>query len=300
MATALGQVARAVFGVLLLCNMLFTAGFCKLLQVLPLSKAWRQGLALMSTQLGWRIAIFSAPWMSFSAHVENAANWEAFLEDQAADDEKAAQGKARQPPFIISNHLSFLDTLLSVAVMPARVVWRTRTYMASHLFGLPVLSTICKTIGHYPVTFTKSAYGVFEVDKEKMAIEQAKVDVHLKAGGTLAFFPEGQMNKHPDTLCTFRYGGFKKAIDFDSRLWCMVFYGNQEAWPAKEQLGGFPAHGSYHFKPLAPKGCRALVAELRKSKQIGEEQSDQQVLAEHAHEAMQAQYDGLVPKSKSN
>jgi hypothetical protein len=36
-----------------------------------------------------------------------------------------------------------------------------------------------------------------QVDREKMAQTQLRVDEHIRSGGMLCFFPEGQLNPNP-------------------------------------------------------------------------------------------------------
>lgn len=294
MPTVLQEIARAIFGVSLAVGMLNTALFCKIISLIPgLKKSYREGLPLMVVQFAWRVSLWLSPWIWITAAPRVAAQWKQFSQDMLKDDSKPVA--FRQPAFVISNHTSFLDTILTVCVMPASVAWRTRTYMGAHLFQMPILSTICKALGHFPVYFTGSKYGEFSVDRAKMDEVQRRVDAHLEHGGVLAFFPEGQMNKTPDSLCDFRYGGFKKALSADARVWAIVEYGNQTCWPIKAPLGGFPTTGCYDLQPLAPQGCRGLVAKLRK--EIGKEEnasmSDEQILALHCREEMQKMYDNL-------
>ena len=81
--------------------------------------------------------------------------------------------------------------------MPTRVVYRSRTYAADHLLNMPILGTIIRSMGHFPVAFKGKADGDFSVDREKMAQIQTRVDNHIQSGGMLSFFPEGQVNSNP-------------------------------------------------------------------------------------------------------
>ena len=67
-------------------------------------------------------------------------------------------------------------------------------------FGqLPLLGTICRVCGHFPVHFKKDEVGKFTLDREKMAEVSPRVDEHLAAGKVLAIFPEGQVSTPPTT-----------------------------------------------------------------------------------------------------
>merc|ERR1712232_798148 len=144
------------------------------------------------------------------------------------------------------------------------VIKNVRTYMKNDLFNLPLLGTICRCLGHFPVYFASAEDGKFTLDVNKMESVEKDVDTHLSTGGWLSFFPEGQLNKSPDKLLTLRYGGFKRALEFDAKLTSFVAHGNPKIWPAKAAVGGFPGRVYYSTKVLAPNGTRALAAELRK------------------------------------
>jgi 1-acyl-sn-glycerol-3-phosphate acyltransferase len=225
-----------------------------------LSTRTRQGYCLLCAKAAWSATLFLSPWIRLKPAVDMDAQWKQLMKGLELSDQATSSSR---PTFILGNHTSFLDTMLTVTKMPSSLVQRARTYMAEYLFKLPILSTICHAIGHFPVYFNSSKDGDFGVDREKMAQVDSLVDEHLRAGGVLCFFPEGQMNKNPDQLMPLRYGGLKKALQCDARLWSFVTYGCNSVWPRKAQLGGFPGTVSYSLRPLAPNGCVALLAELR-------------------------------------
>lgn len=294
MLTTLAQVA---FGLGLAGNMLWAAGLMKLVSILPLSKRRKQHVALLLTQAAWRIAILFAPWMRCVGSAQNDEEWKLIQKSMAASDAEAAASKTDPKPlFVLGNHTSFFDTLLFTKVVPATMLMRLRTYMDNHLFKLPILATVCRSCGQFPVHFKSTAEGVFKVDQEKAAEVDKLVNEHLKDGGWLCFFPEGSMNKTPDTLLPFRYGGMKKAIEYDARFLSFVAVGNPDVWPKKAQIGGLPGSVKYGVKCLAPNGVRALLAELRGSKDLSAEDralEDPALLAKFAQEAMQKQYNDL-------
>lgn len=269
----------------------------KLLSFLPMEKKKYQGICLTMIQLAWRLATLAAPWMQCTEDEATAAQWEVIQQKMAQVDQEAAKGEGKQQPLmILGNHACFFDTLLSAQVFPTSVLWRCRTYMDNALFKLPILGTICRSIGHFPVYFKSTEDGVFKVDKEKNDAVDIQVNQHLDTGGWLCFFPEGQMNKDPDKLMAFRFGGMKKALDTDSRLIMFVSVGNTTVWPKKSKIGGLPGKVRYAVRVLAPDGAKAFVAELRKRTDLDEEDKameDHVLLAKHAQIRMQAQYDKL-------
>jgi len=293
----LGSLCQAAYGIGFLINSLWAATCMKLLSLAPFNVGTYEGICLGTIQLAWRISQFSAPWMRCSADADTASEWESIQRAMAAADAEAvAEKKPYRPLMILGNHASFFDTILSVVAFPASVLCRCRTYMAGHLFKLPILATICRSVGHFPVYFTSDADGVFKVDKEKNELVDKKVNAHLDKGGWLCFFPEGQMNKNPDQILPFRYGGLKKALDYDASIAFFVSCGNTEVWPKKCKVGGFPGRVRYSFKSIAPDGAKAFVKKLRAQANLSEEDAkseDHVLLGKHLHTLMQKQYDDL-------
>lgn len=294
MGSIFSELARVWFGIVIVLGMIVSALTCKIMALIPMSVATRQGICLMVVQFVWRVAIYSSPWINISPTPAVSPQWTAFIKDMEANDALASD--ARKPFFVIANHQSFLDTIQTIVFMPSRVTWFCRTYISSHLLKIPLLSTILKALGHFPVHFTAGEYGKFTVDREKMKLVQAQVDKYVKENnGILAFFPEGQMNKNPDKLCDFRYGGFKKAVEMDARIWSIVIYGNQDSWPIKAQLGGLPCKGKYDVRAFAPEGCKKKAAQLRESepKEDTQDLTDDELLAKYARIEMQGMYDTM-------
>mmetsp|Transcript_63510 Transcript_63510/g.138323 ORF Transcript_63510/g.138323 Transcript_63510/m.138323 type:complete len:307 (+) Transcript_63510:57-977(+) len=294
MGSYFAKIARALYGVTIGFNMLWAALLMRLIHLLPMSKRKKQGCSLLLTQFAWRCAFLFSPWIQRTC-IGNDDDWREIMDLMEECDAKVEKdGGVYKPLFILSNHTSFIDTVLFVAAVPSRVLWRCRTYMASHLYNLPILATLCRCIGHFPVYFKSDAEGVFQVDKTRMEAVEKTVDEHLVGGGWLCFFPEGQMNKTPDVLMPFRYGGIKKAIDMDARMMMFVTCGNTSVWPRKETLGGFPGSVRYTMRLLARDGAKALVAELRaRDKPEEKDLADAELLARYSRDEMQSVYDGL-------
>jgi 1-acyl-sn-glycerol-3-phosphate acyltransferase len=209
-------------------------------------------------------------------------------------DEERAAGKKVPNVFVLGNHTSFLDTVLTVAKMKRKLMFRSRTYMGAFLFDTPIFATVCRNCGHFPVFFKGSKDGDFRVDRAAQDQVDKRVDAHLNNGGVICFFPEGQVNNEPDELMPFRYGGMKKALENDAHLWTFVTYGCDKIWPRKAPVGGFSGSATYSVQCLAPHGARALVAKLRAAaEQEDKAKEDHVLLAEHCRTKMQDQHDKL-------
>jgi len=172
------KLCRVLFGLILAPLMILAGGICKLLMLLPLSKACREGYSLWVLQLSWRFALLASPWIRIHHTPRTRVNVDRYLEQHEA-----------APSFVLSNHVSFFDTLLVVTWLPCSVLWKTRCYMGAHLYKIPVLGAICRACGHFPVHFTSDQDGKFGVDKIKMQTVEIDVKAHIDDGGVLALFP---------------------------------------------------------------------------------------------------------------
>lgn len=218
-----GSVLRVCFGLTLAVFMLADWLFCRILLVCTcLGQRTRGGVALVATQLAYRMTLFLSPWVWVTAEPGNDEIWAEIQKQLDSDDPR--------PVFLLGNHTSFMDTLLTVgarrlvlsvclcstiagaaessklplslpaAKMPARIVYRARTYMAQYLLDMPILGTVIRAMGHFEVPFQGKKDGDFSVDREKMAQIQLRVDEHIHSGGVLCFFPEGQLNTNPSEI----------------------------------------------------------------------------------------------------
>lgn len=293
------RIGQILFAIQLMVSMVVAAACMKLVHLLPASKGTKESACLALTQTAWRWTLLFSPWIRCTNH-PSSADWADMVKgtDVKVDKPGCPGEQCDRPLFILGNHTSFFDTLLCVMKEPTSVVMRIRTYMKSDLYNLPILGTICRCVGHFAVYFKSGEDGSFKVDASKMEAVEKQVDVHLANGGWLCFFPEGQINKNPDKLMPLRYGGFKRAYDFDAKLVSFMACGNTTVWPAKAAVGGFPGQVMYSTQILAPDGTKALAAELRKTVDAdGSEEDkakpDHQLVAEAVQGMMQKQYDVL-------
>eukprot|EP00418_Pyrodinium_bahamense_P081580 CAMPEP_0179059306 /NCGR_PEP_ID=MMETSP0796-20121207/25288_1 /TAXON_ID=73915 /ORGANISM="Pyrodinium bahamense, Strain pbaha01" /LENGTH=335 /DNA_ID=CAMNT_0020756065 /DNA_START=1 /DNA_END=1008 /DNA_ORIENTATION=- len=296
MGAVVSKVCHLAFMGLLTVNTTWAAGCMQIVHCLPLSRKIREGCSLMLVQVAWRLTLLFAPWVWRTAAVGDNKRWDAVLAGlERSNAEAASRNAPHRPLFILGNHTSFLDAMVSSASFPSRVLWRCRTYMDRHLFQLPVLATVCHSVGHFPVHFKSDQSGAFKVDAAKMELVEKQVAEHLGQGGWLCFFPEGQINRDPDRLMPFRFGGMKRALEFDALLVSFVTCGNNTVWPRKVLVGGLPGKVNHSLRVLAPDGTRAFVADLRRRGLPEEEQGlpDHELLARHTHAQMQQQYDEL-------
>ncbi|TPP43040.1 Acyltransferase family protein [Leishmania donovani] len=139
------------------------------------------------------------------------------------------------------NHTSFWDAFVMVGITPMSHLIQMRTLMKSSLRKIPIFGGVFDRVGHFPVHFKSGEDGNFHVDKEKQAIVSQHMRWHLRLGGSVAFFPEGAVNKTPETLQPFRYGTFATVIEHRLRVYYVVSVGSEKTWPPRMACGGLPA-----------------------------------------------------------
>ena len=295
MGAILSTLGRVWFAIVLLIPMLVTALVIKLLSFC-LKKKTLNGTSVVLISYAWRLSLALTPWMWITSAKKYSEKLTKLNEQVRA----RAQGEdGARPVFLLGNHTSFLDTILTITRLTTSIAYQSRTYMSAHLFKLPILSTICVGCGHFSVPYKGSGDDDFSVDKVKIAETQKKVDEHIESNGVLCFFPEGAMNGNPKEIRSIRYGGMQKALDYDAIIWIFMTNGNHVLWPRKSQIGGLPGYGQYTMKELAPIGCRELVNKLKKqlSKEDLGKKKDSQLLSEYIRIQMQGEWDDLLEGS---
>jgi 1-acyl-sn-glycerol-3-phosphate acyltransferase len=151
-------------------------------------------------------------------------------------------GASGRPVVILSNHSSFLDTILIVTMMPLTQIGKVKMFVSSHLLKMPFLGSIVRAMGHLVVPFKSTGTEGFELDKDLMAERQMLLQEHLQCGGYAAWFPEGRMNRGDTTVVErFRAGGFSLASNVDVEIWCIALQGVAKCWPGNAAVGGRPS-----------------------------------------------------------
>lgn len=206
-------------------------------------------------------------------------------------------GRGFRSVFIAVNHTSFMDTPLVCAMMPRRLAGDTKTLAARVHLKLPILGRLASVVGHLPVPYTSRRVGDFTLDKEQMAKTMAKVDEHIWAGGHLAIFPEGDLNKDWHVLKQFRRGGMEICIRHDMEVWGWITVGPAISWPADVFLGGTPAK----LRNRAFLICISAKEAAERLAGPGSTLQEQaQALAAEARAAMQKVLDEMLASSRSD
>ena len=295
-----GTLTRGWFGLVLGLSLCVAALVCKLLMLCPCgaSKAAREGAAVGVLQAALRLSLLCCPWIRVEKEDWTDDTWARLAEPDV-------EGR---PVFLLSNHTSFLDTMVAVAAMPRAVAVRSRMYMSDHLYGLPLMGTCIRAAGHFPIQYKSMKEGAFTVDRAAVAAVDVRVDEHVTSGGgVLCFFPEGAMNKDLAHLLPFRFGGMKRALKYDARIYHLTTVGCPDVWPRQAYVGGFPGTVRIGLEAVAPSSCSVLGAKLRSEfadgaksppvatplSQAEQEQKDAEMLASHLHTTMQKHWQRL-------
>lgn len=129
------------------------------------------------------------------------------------------------------NHMSFMDTILYLWLVPYGFLWGSKTLYKSTLEKLWIFGPIIHACGQFPVFFKAAdASSEFSVEKDRQAAVSVQINAHLTAGGGLSFFPEGAVNKTPEVLAGFRHGSFATIIQYKLPVYYMVTWGCQKVW----------------------------------------------------------------------
>ncbi|KAG5187771.1 acyltransferase-like protein, copy 2 [Tribonema minus] len=169
----------------------------------------------------------------------------------------------RDRVFVALNHTSFMDSVLFVACVPGDVLYRYRTLMKKELLELPLLGGISACAGHFPVHFLTPREEEFSVDKMIMAGVMELVRAHVARGGCLSIFPEGRVNRSPDTLLPFRNSSLAIAADEGMAVATMTQLGNAACWPRASAMGGVPCAIRVRLTEVAPHAHGLDAAALR-------------------------------------
>jgi len=264
-------------------ELLFKFGF--------ISRKTTGGWTYCALSFAWNVQMALCPWIVTTKTDRFHTNFDLLEKEQSAS-RATNPAESRQPGNIVllSNHTSYLDTPQFTRLVPWSILWRSRGYAGSFLFKAPLFGRILQTIGHFAVYFKSMEDGKFSVDKDKMAIVEESVDQFLADDGVLCLFPEGSINKTPESGCSpFRYGTFHKALQHNFRLWGYTSVNHDKCWGAKAKMGGNPANMKVDLWPLAPDGVHQLLKVIRADNLVENcnDKEDHVVLAEYSQAIME-------------
>ena len=103
---------RAAFAGTLLFNVFLTSVVAYVLRLLPLSKRLRGAISLTVLQAAWRITLQCSPWLGSAPKGSTLANLREFDRQVAL---QPAGTLAAGNHFVLGNHTSFLDTIMTVS-----------------------------------------------------------------------------------------------------------------------------------------------------------------------------------------
>lgn len=148
-------------------------------------------------------------------------------------------GSMPRPNVVLMNHTSFFDTVLFQWTIRPSYMMHMKTFYKASLANVPLVGRIITSSEMLPVYFLSEDNQEFRVDRVKQ--EKVTADTHkfLSEGGSIAFFPEGGINRvNVRELLPFRHGSFQRVIEFKRPLFFMLHVGSQDVWPQAGLAGG--------------------------------------------------------------
>lgn len=197
-------------------------------------------LMMRLTWIGWSVALLLCRfWMKVTI--------------EGRDD--FARGTATEKPrLLISNHTSFLDSIVLLVQLPFSIAPAAKIMVAARLLKMWGLGTILTGMGHVAIPYkderpsadVASSEGesiTFATDVEKIATAMARFENWVSSGKVGVWFPEGVLNhKDPRIIQQFRAGGFVSGVKVDCELWSFIHCGCSVGWPSSDSFGGYPCH----------------------------------------------------------
>ncbi|EKF32955.1 acyltransferase, putative [Trypanosoma cruzi marinkellei] len=223
-------VARLWFTLCLLLLAVMTFALCTPLRILAGKKIIKKRSSeRMSCRINGVLLGKALWWVSPHIHVrflEGSLDWRA-IEDRGV---------------VCACHTSFFDTLLFLWLCPLSFVSNCKAFAKKALWRMPIMGEIIRACGHLPVYFNSTDVNSFSVDREKQAAVMKEAEGFMDGGGVICFFPEGVLNRTPETLKDFRIGTFNVIMKHQLPIHYLVYYGSHEVWdPVMKGIPGFPA-----------------------------------------------------------
>jgi 1-acyl-sn-glycerol-3-phosphate acyltransferase len=158
--------------------------------------------------------------------------------------ENAPALAASGPSVLVSNHASYLDSLVLASVLPRPVAFVAKRELA----GIPALRVLLERLGTQLVE---------RFDRERSAADARELSRRASRGDRLAYFPEGTLHRMPGLL-PFQLGAFIAAAEADVPVRPVVLRGTRSILRGESR---FPRPGMVHVEVLAERH----PAEFRRS-----------------------------------
>ena len=128
MGQVLSTIPRVLFGVNTAAGLIAAAVLIKVLKLVPrflITTRYKQGLSLVILKFAWKVSLLLTPWVRIMPAADVRTQWRTLYKDlKLADEEAKTTGEDFHPTFVLGNHTSFLDTMLTVSEMPSSVLNR--------------------------------------------------------------------------------------------------------------------------------------------------------------------------------
>lgn len=143
------------------------------------------------------------------------------------------------PLILVSNHASYLDAIVLMAVLPPTFLFVAK----QELTRAPIIRTFIRRVGHLTVS---------RIDLRSVE-DTERIKAALQTGWSVLIFPEGTFSRVRG-LRSFRLGAFKVAAETATPVCPIALRGTREyLWPGR----WIPRRGPIHLvigDPIIPKG----------------------------------------------
>jgi len=144
-----------------------------------------------------------------------------------------------QPLIYAANHMSNIDSLLLLAILPAN----TRLVGKQELWNIPIISAFMRKLGYIAIDRRTS--------KGKEEVQQ--IEITLQQGTSIAIFPEGTFS-YAIGLRPFKLGAFKAAVATDTAICPIAIQGTRYIWRGEERLFAPQVIHITIGNPISPQG----------------------------------------------
>ncbi len=134
------------------------------------------------------------------------------------------------PYIVCANHASYLDIIVMYRIIPHDFAFLGK----AEVLSWPIINIFFKRGIDIPV---------FRNNRKKAAESLLKAKEALKAGRSVAIFPEGKMQNHPPKMERFKNGAFSMALEQDISIVPITFQNNYQLFSDHVDLFGAGSPG---------------------------------------------------------
>ena len=151
---------------------------------------------------------------------------------------------------IMSNHVSKIDGILLASILGPHLTSRSKFLISKNAYSNPIAAEVFDKVGCFPIPFKSNNPDDCSIDKDEYQKTKKLIDEHLRNNGQLVYFPEGSLNKTPETLMPFRRGFFSTIIEHKLPIYVITTTGTGDLWAREDHLPGNSATIKYDLSEI--------------------------------------------------